>query len=156
MSRYDTKPFFVRALKKELGRLGHGGQAQVARASGVSKTLLSDIINGRTFGAEEKRRAIAAALGYEDYEAFLDIGRKLMKVPTVRQPLKRERKAASSGELIELLRENRELRIDLDQARKQIEHLRNQIEGIGHTCDPSVLETRSARDAAPSGKLFNE
>lgn len=144
MSKYDTRPFFVKALKKELARLGRGGQAQIARYSGISKSLLSDIISGRTFGAEEKRRSIAAALGYEDYEAFLDVGRRLMKAAPVRQSPLKNPKESRPDELMELLRENRQLRIDLDQARRQIEQLRNQIEGIGRSREPSVPDTPAA------------
>jgi transcriptional regulator with XRE-family HTH domain len=122
MDKYDTKAFFLAALRKELAVLGHGGQAKTAKYAGVSRSLLNDIVKGRSTGAEEKRRAIAAALGFEDYEAFLDIGRSLMKVPAVRQTPEPARRAAlSSDELIELLRENRQLRREVDTLKTELE-----------------------------------
>jgi len=39
MNKYDTKQFFQMALKKELVKLGHGGQAKIARYVDVSKSL---------------------------------------------------------------------------------------------------------------------
>jgi transcriptional regulator with XRE-family HTH domain len=121
LDKYDTKEFFLAALKKELASMGHGGQARTARHAGVSRSLLNDILKGRIFGAEEKRRAIAAALGYDDYEAFLDIGRSLMKVSAVRNVPEPVPVSALSCELIELLRENRKLRREVDALKTELE-----------------------------------
>ena len=119
-NRYDTKTFFLAALKKEMDGMGHGGQAKTARAAGVSRSLLNDILKGRSVGAEEKRRAIAAALGFDDYEAFLDVGRALLKVPPVRKNPKPARRVNLSDELIELLQENRKLRNEIDFLKTQL------------------------------------
>jgi transcriptional regulator with XRE-family HTH domain len=127
MDKYNTKAFFVLALKKELDNLGHGGQAKIARCAGVSRSLLNDIVKGRSFGGEAKRLAIAAALGYDDYETFLDIGRALMKVAVVRQAPTPARKAAMSDELIELLQENRKLRLEIDALKTEL----GKVSGIG-------------------------
>jgi transcriptional regulator with XRE-family HTH domain len=121
MDKYGAKEFFVAALKNKLADMGHGGQAKTARYAGVSRGLLNDILKGRSFGAEEKRRAIAAALGYGDYEAFLDIGRSLLKVPAVRVSPEPARASALSDELVELLRENRKLRREIEALKTKLE-----------------------------------
>ena len=121
VDKYDTKEFFLAALKKELAGMGHGGQAKTARYAGVSRSLLNDILKGRSFGAEEKRRAIAAALGFEDYEAFLDIGRSLLNVSAVRDNSKPVHQPTMLNELIELLRENRKLRGEVEALKAELE-----------------------------------
>ena len=120
-NKYDTMAFFSAALKKEITSLGHGGQAKTAQYAGVSRSLLNDILKGRSFGMEEKRRAIAAALGYEDYETFLDIGRSLLNVSAVRKSPQPAHKPSLSDELLELLRENRKLRLEIDDLKAELE-----------------------------------
>jgi hypothetical protein len=39
---------------------------------------MSKLLNGRSYGTEEYRRAVAKAFGYKDLDAFLRFGRSLM------------------------------------------------------------------------------
>lgn len=148
MAKYDTKSFFLAALKHELTKLGYGGQAKIARHAGISKSLLNDILGGRSSGSDEKRRAIAGALGYEDFEAFLDVGRRLLNIPLVRQASKAGRKSSSRVELIELLRENRRLRLEIDALKSELAIFKSMAGPCRETlCDPSARATPSARNA---------
>lgn len=76
----SRKECFAAALKDLLDKGKYGIKSQTARAANVSPSLIGDIIAGRTYGAEERQRAIAAALGYPDkkFEDFLELGRSLI------------------------------------------------------------------------------
>ena len=125
MDNYDTKELFLAALKKELADMDHGDQAGTDGYAGVSVSLLNDSLRDSSFGAEEKRRTVAAALGFEDYEAFLDIGRT-MTVLVMHQ-------AALEDELIELLRENRKLRREIDDLKAELEKVQGLMLPMGGT-----------------------
>ena len=59
-------------------------QKDLAIQVGISIPYINDLIRGRKVGQESVRRHIARALGYTDYEAFLDIGRRELGEATLR------------------------------------------------------------------------
>jgi phage repressor protein C with HTH and peptisase S24 domain len=71
----DLNKIFQTALGLKLTR--RGDQAALARQIGMSTTTLGDIKSGRRNASDEKKRALAKALGYpgRQYENFLDLGR---------------------------------------------------------------------------------
>jgi hypothetical protein len=75
----DLGDVFLEALKHCLTDKPYGFKSKVSREAGISPGHLGDLLAGRTYGPEERRRAIAAALGYlgESYEDFLQIGRNI-------------------------------------------------------------------------------
>ncbi|MDR1044387.1 MAG: hypothetical protein LBP33_04610 [Candidatus Adiutrix sp.] len=64
---------FKAALQKSL--VGRCKQTDLAKMTGLSVPYINDLCRGRKSGQEEVRRRIARALGFDDYESFLDIGR---------------------------------------------------------------------------------
>jgi len=154
MNEVDDRIFFVAALKAELKKHGYGAQAELSKKSGVSKSLINDIVNGRTYGAERKRRALATALGYPDYEDFLNLGRKTMGKPLVKRTFEPSPVPAENMPelLLELLLENRSLRIERDAKNQEIAELRQEVSTARTLCDPTVPVT----PAAPVAKRRNE
>jgi transcriptional regulator with XRE-family HTH domain len=77
MSMEDINKTFQAALEHFLTK--RGDQAALADRTDVSTSHINDILKGRRGGTEEKRRALAAALGYpgRHYEDFLDLGRAI-------------------------------------------------------------------------------
>jgi transcriptional regulator with XRE-family HTH domain len=73
----DITKIFQEALQHFIHK--HGDQSALADQAEISRPYLNDLLNGRRGGTEEKRRALAAALGYpgRHYEDFLDLGRAL-------------------------------------------------------------------------------
>ena len=145
MSKPDVRQFFMAALKAELEKRGHGFQSELAKRAGVSRSTVNDILKGRSSGSDRNRRAMAEALGYTDYEDFLDIGRQLSGA----KPVRAERNSLyqSSAEIpavLELLVENRSLRIRLEEQSREMESLKTRLARL-ETCDPSVRETSTAR-----------
>lgn len=65
---------FQAAMQKTMA--GRIKQKELAEKIDISIPYINDLIRGRKTGQESVRRRIAEALGYSDYEAFLDIGRK--------------------------------------------------------------------------------
>jgi len=150
MSEPDVRQFFMAALKAELEKRGHGFQAELAKRAGVSKSTVNDILKGRSSGSDRNRRAMAEALGYTDYEEFLDIGRQLSGA----EPVRTERNSLyqSSTEIpavLELLVENRSLRIRLEEQSQEMEGLKTRLARL-EGCDPSAGVISAAR-AAKSG-----
>ena len=74
----DLSDIFVASLEKHLKDQPYGIKTRIAKAVGISPSHLGDILAKRTYGTEEKRRAIAAFFGYlgGKYEEFLNIGRR--------------------------------------------------------------------------------
>jgi len=64
---------FQAALQKVMS--GRYKQKELAELVDISIPYLNDLYRGRKNGQEPVRRRIASALGYEDYETFLDVGR---------------------------------------------------------------------------------
>ena len=62
MKNYHAGIYFVAALKAQLADKERGFQTQLAKLAGVSRNLLNDIIKGRSFGADDKRRALLVPL----------------------------------------------------------------------------------------------
>jgi transcriptional regulator with XRE-family HTH domain len=126
MNKLDNRQAFRAAVKAELDKKGFGAQVELARLSGVSKSMVNDIVNGRTFGGMKTRLRLATCLGYETYEKFVDYGKTILegqresleKEIGLQESLKRTKALPS---VIELLVENRTLRIELEQTRKQLE-----------------------------------
>ncbi|MDR1397677.1 MAG: helix-turn-helix domain-containing protein [Desulfarculales bacterium] len=58
-----------------------GAQTRLAETIGISQALINSMTLGKRKGSEELRREIAAYFGY-GYEAFLDIGREIIKSDT--------------------------------------------------------------------------
>ncbi|MDR1085643.1 MAG: helix-turn-helix domain-containing protein [Deltaproteobacteria bacterium] len=122
-NRNDDRAF-VKALKAEIKKRGYGAQTELAEKAGVSKSLINDIINGRTYGKIKTHQVLASALGYQDFESFLEEGRKIAKEEQLRQANYTEgREILGCGEipsLLEILLENRALRLELEQIRKEL------------------------------------
>ena len=74
----DINSIFKAGLEHFMTR--RGDQAALSARSGVSTTQINDILKGRHGCTEEKRRVLAAALGYpgRQYEDFLDLGRAVL------------------------------------------------------------------------------
>jgi transcriptional regulator with XRE-family HTH domain len=68
---------FRAGLLYELERLGFGGQSQLSKRSGVSRSMVNDILSGRTFGKLKTRESLARALNYPDYFSLMEFGRKV-------------------------------------------------------------------------------
>jgi len=148
MSKPDVRQFFMAALKAELAKRGHGFQSELAQRAGVSKSTVNDILKGRSSGSDRNRRAMAEALGYANYEEFLDIGRQLTGLEPVRgEKIQHHKSLTEAPALLELLVENRALRIRLDEQRLEMEVMRTRLARL-ESCDPSVPVILGARDAA--------
>jgi transcriptional regulator with XRE-family HTH domain len=128
MKNRDDDRAFVRAVKAEIAKRGFGSQTELAEKSGVSKSLINDIINGRTFGKIKTQLALTTALGYKSLEEIWEMGRRL-----AREERQSQTRAGSEGEfsghgeipsLLEILVENRALRIELGRLRRELEVLR--------------------------------
>lgn len=78
MEKEDFMKQFRAALSMWVKREGYGSQNRLAAAVGVSPQYLSEILNEKKDGTEEKRRAIAEASGHT-YEEFLNIGREILE-----------------------------------------------------------------------------
>jgi len=77
---------FRAALKISLS--AWGDQTLIAKIAGMTPQKLHKYLTGELKrGTEDDRRAIARALGYSDYETFLDIGRQALGLPLVRAGL---------------------------------------------------------------------
>jgi len=78
-----TTEIFRAALGEATER--YGAQTELAEKTGFSPSKINNILTGARVGdSEDDHRLIAAALGYPDaqYEAFLDIGRAKLGLPT--------------------------------------------------------------------------
>lgn len=72
---------FKTALQKTMR--GRFTQKELAERVNISVSYFNDLFKGRKNGQETLRRVIAAALGYEDYESFLDVGRRELGLKTL-------------------------------------------------------------------------
>ena len=70
--------YFAEALKAEIARHPRGFRNRLAESTGVQASQITDIISGRAYGSEERRRLLANTLGWE-YEEFLRYGECLSK-----------------------------------------------------------------------------
>lgn len=75
IENYDE--LFRKALSKLVGNV-RGAQVAFAKRAKISPSYLCDILKGRKYGKEDKRRFIARNLGME-YEDLLDLGRDVPK-----------------------------------------------------------------------------
>ncbi len=66
--------------------VGRIKQKELAEKTQISVPYLNDLYRGRRAGQETVRRRIAEALGYDDYESFLDIGRQALGLAPLRKP----------------------------------------------------------------------
>ena len=78
--------YFVTALKTEVERGPRGTRAKLARLANVAPGQVTDILNGRKYGSEETKRALAAALGW-DYEELLKYGKCLVEGTEYKRPV---------------------------------------------------------------------
>ena len=81
--------YFVTALKAEVDRGPRGTRAKLARLANVAPGQVTDILNGRKFGSEETKRALAGALGW-DYEELLKYGKCLVEGTEYKRPAPKE------------------------------------------------------------------
>lgn len=81
--------YFVTALKAEVDRGPRGTRAKLARLANVAPGQVTDILNGRKFGSEETKRALAGALGW-DYEELLKYGKCLVEETEYKRPAPKE------------------------------------------------------------------
>lgn len=77
MEKITPAFLFRTALTKMLSDLGHGAQARLADHANISRSVLNDIVKGRTPGSEDVRQKLASIFGY-NYEDFLKIGRDIL------------------------------------------------------------------------------
>jgi transcriptional regulator with XRE-family HTH domain len=176
MNIYDIGPFFVVALKHELGKLGRGGQAHLAEKIKLKASTISDILNRTGGGSDIVRRKIADALGYE-LEEFVDIGRTLFDGDiTIELPKTTLRTSRNKTDLqvLSLKAELSEVRKNLDENRKIIEEkdkliinkdkticikdefiiekdkiidsLRKELREIKQPCNPTAMEIPNAHN----------
>ncbi|MDR1609148.1 MAG: helix-turn-helix transcriptional regulator [Deltaproteobacteria bacterium] len=127
MKNRDDDRAFVLAFKAEIKKRGFGAQTDLAEKSGVSKSLINDIINGRTFGKVKTHKALALALGFMDFEGFLAIGRKLEQDERTLARQATSNEALANPEaptLLEILIENRFLRLELEKTRQELKYFR--------------------------------
>ena len=89
-------------------------QKEVAKVAGITEQYFTAIKRGDRTPKEDIQRGIALAFGYEDLLDFLLLGRK---IKNENEPQFINQKSNSSDELIEVYRENRELRKELDRYR---------------------------------------
>jgi len=82
----DLNKIFQATLEHLLAKRGE--QAALAKRIGMPTTTLGDIKQGRRNASDEKKRAIAAELGFSGrhYENFLDIGRAVLAGRPVPEP----------------------------------------------------------------------
>lgn len=79
--KYFMDDIFKTALQKTIR--GRFKQKDLAERVNISVSYFNDLFKGRKSGQETLRRAIASALGYEDYESFLDVGRRELGLKTL-------------------------------------------------------------------------
>lgn len=89
---------FQTAMQKTMA--GRIKQKELAENIDISIPYINDLIRGRKTGQESVRRRIAEALGYNDYEAFLDIGRKELGQKTLRPTNGQEGTAINSPDFL--------------------------------------------------------
>lgn len=91
---------FQAAMQKTMA--GRIKQKELAEQIDISVPYINDLFRGRKVGQESVRRRIALALGYSDYEAFLDIGRKELGQKPLRQPNDPGGSTMNSGDFVVL------------------------------------------------------
>ena len=69
--------YYSAALKAQLEIMPKGFRKILVKKTGAQSSQITDIIHGRVSGSEERRRAIAHALGWE-YEEFIRYGKSLI------------------------------------------------------------------------------
>jgi len=86
----DINKIFQAALKETVDRelTERGERAAFARKVDIPQSRLNDILSGHTGTVEEKRRSLAAALGYHGhlYDYFLDRGRAIVAGRPIPEP----------------------------------------------------------------------
>ncbi|MDR1871214.1 MAG: helix-turn-helix domain-containing protein [Deltaproteobacteria bacterium] len=129
MKNREADHAFVRAFRAEMERRGSGAQTTLAKRTGLSTGLINDILKGRTFGSLETQQSLAQALGHEILDDFLESGRRLAREECLN--------AIKSGNppafpthleipsLLEILVENRALRLELEKTRLELENIRH-------------------------------
>lgn len=70
--------YFVAAFKAEIDKRPRGTKARLAGLVGTTPSHITDILNGRKYGSEETKRALAEALGW-NYEELLKYGQCLVE-----------------------------------------------------------------------------
>lgn len=78
--------YFGLALKAEIESRPRGYRNILARETGIQAAQITNIINGRAYGSEERRRILATALGW-DYEEFLRYGQSLEEKKPYQRPM---------------------------------------------------------------------
>jgi transcriptional regulator with XRE-family HTH domain len=113
---------FRAGLIFEIDRLGFGGQAELSRRSGISRSMVNDILSGRTFGKLKTREALAKALNHPDYASLLEYGKKVAEEldASSRPEANLVGSYLNPPNLDLLLLENRALRIENDKLKSQL------------------------------------
>ena len=80
-----TIPEIYRAAFEVLTSDQWGIQTKLSKKTGFSTGKINNLARGERHGSEDDRRLIAAALGFPGvkYEAFLDLGRRELGLPTL-------------------------------------------------------------------------
>ena len=77
--------YFGLALKAEIESRPRGFRNILAKETGVQAAQITNIIGGRAYGSEERRRVLAEALGW-DYEEFLRYGKSIAENKPYKRP----------------------------------------------------------------------
>jgi transcriptional regulator with XRE-family HTH domain len=128
MKNREADHAFVRAFRAEMERRGSGSQTTLSKRTGLSTGLINDILKGRTFGSLETQQTLAQALGHDILDEFLELGRRLAREECL-NAIKAGNPPAfpthmEIPSLLEILVENRALRLELEKARLELEAIR--------------------------------
>ncbi|MDR2338838.1 MAG: AAA family ATPase [Deltaproteobacteria bacterium] len=145
----DAKAFAA-FLKAEINKLGFGTQAKLSTKSGVSKTMISDILCERTKGRPMTRRKLSDALGI-DYETALEQGRNLLESKKVVEAMREGQAFNLNGidvpPIVYMLAENRELRLRIQEMEQLLgEEARKKL-GLKDMSEPEPPKAQAPPEA---------
>jgi transcriptional regulator with XRE-family HTH domain len=123
---------FQAAFRQKIQMLGYGSQCELSAKSGVSKSMINDILRGRSFGKLVTRSKLIKALDFPDYESFLNYGKQLILQEKISTTLTESGTLPMASAIpVEvptlevLLAENRALRIEVDKLRQDLSDFRS-------------------------------
>jgi transcriptional regulator with XRE-family HTH domain len=119
----DINRIFLAALKETADLEKYGTKNKLAKAVKISPSQFNRVCTGDSNTTENLRRAIASHLGYPYYESFLNIGRKILRLPEVKTP----EKPNTPEPLIE---ENRKLKEELQEQKIAFLNRINNLSGL--------------------------
>jgi hypothetical protein len=125
---------FSVTFKKTFDPTAYGARSKLAKQVGLSAAQFNKLCLGASATSEDTRRKIAIALGFDDYEAFLDIGRvslglkSLSKTSSEASELDRNDNSYFLEEKLKYLNQIQvmgQLICDLQQENKDLKHMLN-------------------------------